>query len=108
MNKSGNVISAQCAAEGVSIPMLDKRDTYVNPSTRARSRIEHSIDLQRLFDCVNRRGDWGLAAMPSHPVPVTMVLFGIEQDDRYYVDGAFTGHTAPNAIWIAVDGVRVE
>jgi hypothetical protein len=33
---------------------------------------------------------------------------GIEQDDRYYADGAFTGVTAPNAIWIAVDGVRLE
>jgi hypothetical protein len=106
--KSGTVISAQCAAEGVTIPVFDRRATYVDPATRARSRIDYAIDLQRVFDCLQRRGDWGPAPMPSHPVPVTAVVFGIEQDDRYYVDGMFTGHTAPNAIWIAVDGVRLD
>jgi len=106
--KSGTVVTAQCALEGVSIPVFDKRATYVDPATRDRSRIDYAIDLQKLFDCVNRRGEWGLSTMPSHPVPVTAVTFGLEQDDHFYVHGDFTGAVAPNAIWIAVDSVRIE
>ncbi len=106
--KSGTVLTAQCAGEGLSIPVFDKRATYVDPATRDRSRIDYEIDLQRLFDCVNRRGEWGWDTMPAHAVPVTAVLFGIEQDDRFYARGEFTGHAAPNAIWIAVDSVGLQ
>lgn len=106
--KSGTVLTAQCADEGVVVPVLDRRATYANPATREQSRHDYRIDLQRVFDCLQRRGEWGRAPMPAHPVPITLVLFGIEQDDRVYRQGGFTGVTAPNAIWIAVDSVRIE
>jgi len=106
--KSATVLSAQCRAEGVVVPVLDRAATWVNPATRAQSRRDYAIDLQRVFDCLNRRGEWGPAPMPAHPVPVVGVMFGMEQDDRFYLDGEFTGVAAPNALWIAVDGVRLD
>jgi len=106
--KSGTVLSAQCAAEGVAVPVLDKAATWVNPATRERARRDYAIDLQRVFACLQRRGEWGAAPMPAHPLPVTAVVFALEMDDRFYLDGRFTGVAAPNALWIAVDGVRLE
>jgi hypothetical protein len=106
--KSGTVLSRQCEPEQVSIPVFDRRATYVNPKTRADSRIDFSIDLQRVFDCLQRRGEWGRAAMPQHAVPVTGVFFGVEQDDRLYHKGDYAELTAPNVIWVAVDSVRVD
>jgi hypothetical protein len=106
--KSGTVLTAQCQLEDVVIPVLDRAATYVNSATRALSRRDYSIDLQRVFNCLNRRREWGAAPMPAHPVPVTGVTFGMEQDDRFYLDGEFTGVAAPNALWIAVDSVRLE
>ncbi len=106
--KSGTVLSAQCTQEQVSVPVLDRALTYVNPATRDKARRSYSIDLQGLFDCLNRRGEWGASPMPSHPIPVTAISFGLEQDDRYYLDGAFTGVVGPNSMWIAVDSVQLN
>lgn len=106
--KSGTVLSAQCAAEKVSVPVFDRKVTYVNPATRDRARRDYSIDMQGVFDCLNRRGEWGAAPMPSHAIPVTSVMFGLEQDDRFYVDGRYTGVSAPNLLWIALDSVRLK
>jgi hypothetical protein len=106
--KSANVLTAQCGPEGVDIPTLERRATYVDAATRERARRGYAIDLQRVFACLQRRGEWGPAPMPAHAVPVTAVLFGIEQDDRLYVRGTATGITAPNAIWVAVDGVALR
>lgn len=106
--KSGTVLSAQCREEGVTIPTFDRAATYVNSETRTRSRRDYAIDLQRVFDCLNRIGAWGAAPMPAHPVPVTSIMFGMEMDDRFYLNGEFTGVAAPNALWIALDSVRLE
>ena len=106
--KSGTVLSAQCAAEGVVVPVLDRAATYANPVTRGRARRDYAIDLQRVFACLNRRGEWGAAPMPAHPIPISGIMFGVEQDDRFYRNGEFTGVAAPNALWIAVDGIRLE
>lgn len=106
--KAGTVLSAQCAEEGVVVPVLDRAATYVNPATRARARRDYAIDLQRVFNCLNRRGEWGAAPMPAHPVPIIGVMFGMEQDDRLYLDGEFIGATAPNALWVAFDNIRLE
>lgn len=106
--KSGTVLTAQCATEGLAVPVIDKAATWVNPATRAAARRDYAIDLQRLFACLQRRGEWGAAAMPAHPIPVTAVVFALEMDDRFYLDGRFTGVAAPNTLWIAVDGVRLE
>lgn len=106
--KSGTVLTAQCDDEGVVIPVIDRAATYVNPATRAQARRDYAIDLQRVFNCLNRRGEWGAAPMPAHPVPVTSIMFGTEQDDRFYLYNEFTGVTAPNALWIAVDSIRLE
>jgi hypothetical protein len=106
--KSGTILSTQCSSERLTIPVLDRSATYVNPATRDRSRHDYTIDIQAVFDCLNRRGEWGASPMPSHPIPVTGISFAIEQDDRYYLDGTFTGNTAPNSIWIAVDSVRID
>ena len=35
-------------------------------------------------------------------------MFGMEQDDRFYLDGSFTGVSAPNLLWIAVDSVKLN
>jgi hypothetical protein len=106
--KSAALLTAQCAPEGVDIPTFDRAATYVDAATRERARRDYAIDLQRVFACLQRRGEWGPAPMPAHPVPVTTVMFGVEQDDRVYVRGAATGVTAPNAIWVAVDGVALR
>ncbi|MEO6435496.1 MAG: hypothetical protein ABIP55_07010, partial [Tepidisphaeraceae bacterium] len=106
--KSASLLSEQCRAEAINVPALDRSLTYVNPATRNRSRIEYTLDLQATFDCLQRTGAWGLEPMPAHPVPVTGIHFGVEQDDRLYRDGAFTGVAVPNAVWIAVDGIRVD
>jgi hypothetical protein len=106
--KSGTVLSAQCRQDGVVIPVLDRAATYVNPETRDRSRRDYKINIQRVFNCLNRIGAWGDAPMPAHPVPVTSIMFGMEQDDRVYLNGAFIGVTSPNAQWIAIDSVRLE
>lgn len=106
--KSAAVLSNQCRNEGIDVPAQSPEQTYNNPATRAQSRREYAIDLQGVFDCLNRTGAWGVEPMPSHAVPVTAIHFGIEQDDRLYRNGAFTGDTAPNALWIAVDNVSVE
>jgi hypothetical protein len=44
----------------------------------------------------------------THPVPITAVSFGLEQDDRFYLDSRFTGIVAPNLLWIAVDDIRLQ
>ena len=106
--KSGTVLSGQCAAEEVSITVLDRTLTYANPATRDKARRDYTFDMQRIFDCINRRGEWGGAPMPSHSVPITGITFGMEQDDRFYLDGKFTGVAAPNLLWIAVDNVRLN
>ena len=106
--KSATVMATQCAPENVSIPSFDRGKTYVDPATRDAARVEYSIDIQKVFDCINRRGEWGAAPMPSHPIPVTAIAFGLEQDDRYYLDGAFTGVSGPNSLWIAIDNVRLN
>ncbi len=106
--KSAAVLTAQCSEEGVSVPGMPRDATYVDPSTRARARTDYAIDLQRVFDCLNRLGAWGAEPMPAHPIPVTGVHFGIEQDDVLYRNGVATETRAPNAIWIAVDNVRLE
>ncbi|MBK7473249.1 MAG: hypothetical protein IPI73_24095 [Betaproteobacteria bacterium] len=102
------MLSGQCQQEGIVVPAQSRALTYNNAATRAQSRRDYSLDLQRVFDCLSRIGAWGTEAMPTHAVPVTGIHFGIEQDDRLYRDGAFTGATAPNAVWIAIDSVRVE
>ncbi len=106
--KSANILSKQCAEDGVALPVVDRAVTYVNPLTRDRARREYRIDLQRVFDCLKRIGAWGSDPMPVHPVPVTGVMFGIEQDDRLYLNGGFTGIAVPNALWVAIDSVRLE
>lgn len=106
--KSAAVLTGQCRQEGIVVPAQSRMLTYRNAATRAQSRRDYSLDLQRVFACLNRIGAWGSEAMPAHAVPVTGLHFGIEQDDRLYRDGAFTGATAPNAVWIAVDSVRLE
>ena len=106
--KSAAVLSRQCAAEGVSVPTMDRSSTYSDPATRANSRRHYTIDLQKAFDCLGRMGTWASEAMPSHPIPITGVHFGIGQDDVFYRDGVATSLRSANAIWIAVDGVRLE
>jgi hypothetical protein len=106
--KSAAVLSEQCRNEGIDIPAQSRTLTYNNPATRALSRRDYAIDLQGVFDCLSRTGAWGAETMPSHAVPVTAIHFGIEQDDRLYRNGAFTGSTAPNALWIAVDSVSID
>ena len=107
-NSSAAVLSRQCAAEGVSVPTMDRHATYSDPATRESSRRHYTIDLQKAFDCLDRMGTWGSETMPSHPIPITGVHFGIGQDDVFYRDGAATAVRSANAIWIAVDGVRLE
>ena len=106
--KSASTLTRQCATHGVEVRVLDRSATYLKAASRPDARRDYSIDLQRIFDCLNRRGDWGATPMPAHPVPIIGVMFGIEQDDRFYLDGEFTGVSAPNALWIAVDSVRIE
>jgi len=106
--KAAAALSGQCASQGLSVPVVDRGATYTDPSTRARSRTDYAIDLQKLFDCLARTGAWGPEPMPAHRIPVTGVHFGIEQDDRFYRAGAATGQRAPNAIWIAIDGVGLD
>lgn len=106
--KSASTLTRQCATDGVEIRVLDRAATYLKAASRPDARRDYSIDLQRIFDCLNRRADWGAAPMPAHPVPIIGIMFGIEQDDRFYLDGEFTGVSAPNALWIAVDSVRIE
>ena len=106
--KSAAVITAQCQSEGVSIPALDPARVYSNPATRSEARTAYAIDVQKLFECLNRTGTWGAQPMPSHAIPVTGIHFGIEMDDRLYREGLFTGALAPNALWIAVDSVSIE
>ena len=106
--KSATVLSTQCAVEKIALPVLDRSVTYVNPATRAAARREYSIDIQAVFECLERRGEWGASPMPKHPIPVTGLSFGVEQDDRYYLDGVFTGVVGPNTIWIAIDSVRLN
>ena len=45
--------------------------------------------------------------MPSHPVPIPGIHFGIEMDDRLY-PSALTGTTLPNALWIALDSIEIR
>lgn len=106
--KSAAVMSTQCAAEGVAVPTMKRSATWGDPATRAESRTDYSVDLQKAFDCLARLGTWGSESMPSHPVPVTGLHFGIGQDDAVYQDGTSTARRLPNAIWVAVDGVRIE
>ncbi|MEO8135316.1 MAG: hypothetical protein ABI831_15195 [Betaproteobacteria bacterium] len=106
--KSAAVLTRQCRQERVDIPTQSRALTYMNPATRAQARLDYSFDLQLVFQCLNRIGAWGPEPMPTHAVPVTAIHFGLEQNDRLYRDGLFTGTTAPNGLWIAVDGVRVE
>ena len=68
----------------------------------------YTIDLQKAFECLDRMVTWGSEAMPSHPIPITGVHFGIGQDDVFYRDGVATDVRSANAIWIAVDSVRLE
>jgi len=106
--KSAAVLSAQCAPEGVAVPTMNRNATYTDPATRSDSRREYSIDLQKAFACLDRLGTWGAESMPPHRIPVTGVHFGIGQDDVFYRNGVATDKRAANAIWIAVDGVRLE
>ena len=107
--KSASTLTRQCATDGVEIRVLDRAATYLKATLPHEARRDYALDLQRIFDCLNRHGDWGAAAaMPAHPVPIIGVMFGIEQDDRFYLDGEFTGVTAPNLLWIAIDNVRLE
>ena len=106
--KSAALLSAQCTQERVFVTPQSPALTYLDPATRANSRVEYSIDLQKIFDCLDRLATWGAEPMPTHPVPITGIHFGIEMDDRLYRDGAFTGATAPNALWIALDDLRLE
>ena len=106
--KSASVLTSQCAAEGVAVPTMERKATWSDPSTRGRSRIDYSIDLQKAFTCLARLGTWGSEPMPSHAIPITGIHFGIGQDDAVYRDGVATVARLPNAIWVAVDGVRVE
>ena len=106
--KSASVLSAQCAAEKVSVPVFDRTMTYVNAATRDKARLDFAIDIQAVFDCLTRRGEWGAAPMPVHAIPVTSIMFGMEQDDRFYLDGSYTGVSAPNLLWIAVDSVKLN
>jgi hypothetical protein len=106
--KSAEVLNRQCAPEGIAIRSLDRQATYADPATRARSRTDYSIDLSLLFGCLQRIGAWREAPMPAHAVPVTGIHFGIEQDDAFYREGLRTASRAPNAIWIAVDSVRLD
>ena len=46
--------------------------------------------------------------MPAHAIPITGIHFGIGQDDVFYRNGAATAARSSNAIWVAVDGVRLE
>jgi hypothetical protein len=105
---SAAVLTDQCRKEGIDVPTQSRLLTYENPATRGQARHEYSIDLQGVFDCLNRTGAWGPETMPAHAIPVTAIHFGIEQDDRLYRNGLFTGATAPNALWIAVDSVSVD
>ena len=105
--KSAALLSTQCSAESVSVPAHDPRLTYVDAATRSSSRIDYTIGLQRAFECLARMSTWGADPMPSHPVPVTGIHFGIEMDDRLYAN-AFAGHTLPNALWIAVDSIDLR
>lgn len=106
--KSATVLTSQCRTEGIDVPAQSRAMTYNNPATRGQSRREYSIDLQGVFDCLSRTGAWGTDTMPLHAIPVTAIHFGVEQDDRLYRNGLFTGATAPNALWIAVDSVSVD
>jgi hypothetical protein len=106
--KSASILSAQCAAEGVVVPTMDRSATYVDPVTRGKARQDYAVDLQKAFACLDRLGAWGNEPMPAHPIPVTGVHFGIGQDDAFYRDGVATGQRSANAIWIAVDSVRLE
>ena len=106
--KSAAVLSAQCAQERVFVTPPSPSNTYLDPATRVNSRVEHSIDLQKTFDCLDRLATWGVEPMPTHPIPITGIHFGIEMDDRLYRDGSFTGEAAPNALWIALDDIRLE
>ena len=106
--KSAAVLSAQCAQERVLVTPPSPSNTYLDAATRENSHIEYSIDLQRTFDCLDRLATWGAEPMPTHPIPITGIHFGIEMDDRLYRDGAFTGQTAPNALWIALDDIHLE
>jgi hypothetical protein len=74
--KSGTVLTAQCEADGLAIPVLDKAATWVNPATRAAARRDYSIDLQRSPVSTPRR--WGAAYRGIHPV--TAVVFALEMD----------------------------
>ena len=105
--KSAQLLSRQCAQENVSVPVQQAGSTYVDPSTRGASRVPVAIDLQRVFDCLQRLGTWGADVMPSHPVPITGVHFGIEIDDRLY-SSSFTETTLPNALWIALDSIEIR
>ena len=105
--KSAQLLSRQCAQEDVSVPVQQAGATYVDAATRTASRIPVTIEIQRTFDCLQRLGTWGADPMPSHPVPITGIHFGIEIDDRLYANG-FTGATLPNALWIAIDGIEVR
>ena len=106
--KSAALLTAQCSAEGLMVPVLPRTSIYIDPITRQQSRIDPSIDLQRLFDCLNRIATWGAEPTPPHPIPITGIHFGVEMDDHLYRDGLFTGRAVPNAIWIAVDNIRIE
>lgn len=106
--KSAAVLTDQCRKEGIDVPTQSRALTYRNPATRGQARHEYLIDLQAVFDCLSRTGAWGPETMPAHAIPVTAIHFGIEQDDRLYRNGLFTGATAPNALWIAVDSVSVD
>ena len=63
--KSATVLSTQCAPEKIAIPVLDRSVTFVNPATRDNARHEYSIDIQAVFDCLDRRGEWGPSPMPK-------------------------------------------
>ena len=106
--KSAATLSAQCAVEGVNVPTMDRSATYVDPETRPQSRRDYAIDLQKVFACLQRLETWGGEPMPSHAVPITGIHFGIGQDDVFYHNGVATATRSANAIWLAVDGVRLE
>jgi hypothetical protein len=106
--KSAALLTGQCGPEDIDVPAQSRAMTYTNPATRAQSRREYSIDLQGVFDCLARTGAWGTETMPAHAIPVTAIHFGIEQNDYLYRAGVFTGATAPNALWIALDSVGVD
>jgi hypothetical protein len=106
--KSASVLSTQCAAHGIKVATMDRNATYYDPLTRDNSRREYAIDLQKAFDCLTRLATWGPETMPAHRIPITGVHFGIGQDDVFYHNGVATAARSANAIWVAVDGVRVE